>query len=188
MSGYVYLIGTPVFGWYKIGKSKTPEVRIKDLGILLPFKIHIIGIWAAKNHTLMESSLHDIYSEKRINGEWFEFSKKEVMELFNYIPSETRIFPTHMSSTSLDKFSNIDEDKKNSKKVIGVRIQKLRGDFTEKEREERKISSIAHQKMRKHLANITNYGKPYQLVCNKPHVHKKVKINIFTSICSVVDS
>ena len=41
MAGYVYLIGTPIFGWYKIGKSKTPEVRIKDLGILLPFKLHI---------------------------------------------------------------------------------------------------------------------------------------------------
>ena len=24
--GYVYLIGTPTFGWYKIGKSITPEV------------------------------------------------------------------------------------------------------------------------------------------------------------------
>jgi hypothetical protein len=27
MAGYVYLIGTPIFGWYKIGKSITPEVR-----------------------------------------------------------------------------------------------------------------------------------------------------------------
>ena len=25
--GYVYLIGTPIFGWYKMGKSRTPEVR-----------------------------------------------------------------------------------------------------------------------------------------------------------------
>ena len=31
--GYVYLIGTPVFGWYKIGKSKTPVVRVQNLGI-----------------------------------------------------------------------------------------------------------------------------------------------------------
>jgi uncharacterized membrane protein (DUF106 family) len=27
MNGYVYLIGTTTFGWYKIGKSKTPEER-----------------------------------------------------------------------------------------------------------------------------------------------------------------
>lgn len=74
--GYVYLIGTPVFGWYKIGKSKTPEIRIKDLGILLPFKIKILGVWEAQNHHLMESTLHEMYDERRINGEWFEFSKK----------------------------------------------------------------------------------------------------------------
>ena len=79
MSGYVYLIGSPTFGWYKIGKSKTPEVRVKDLGILLPFKLHIIGVWAAENHHLMETALHEMYASCRINGEWFEFSKKEAM-------------------------------------------------------------------------------------------------------------
>ena len=35
MAGYVYLIGNSIFGWYKIGKSISPEIRIKDLGILL---------------------------------------------------------------------------------------------------------------------------------------------------------
>jgi hypothetical protein len=56
MAGYVYLIGTPIFGWYKIGKSITPEIRVKDLGILLPFKIKVMAIWKAENHHLMESS------------------------------------------------------------------------------------------------------------------------------------
>jgi len=36
MIGYVYLIGSPTFGWYKIGKSRKPEIRIENLGILLP--------------------------------------------------------------------------------------------------------------------------------------------------------
>ena len=69
--GYVYLIGTPIFGWYKIGKSRTPEVRVKDLGILLPFKVEIIGVWKAVNHHLMESTLHEMYKTNKINGEWF---------------------------------------------------------------------------------------------------------------------
>ena len=69
-SGYVYLIGSPIFGWYKIGKSITPEVRIKDLGILLPFKIHVIGVWGAKNHHQLERALHEIHKDRRINGEW----------------------------------------------------------------------------------------------------------------------
>ena len=77
MAGYVYLIGTPTFGWYKIGKSSTPEVRVKDLGILLPFKLYIIGVWYAENHHLMETTLHEIYSSCRINGEWFEFTGEQ---------------------------------------------------------------------------------------------------------------
>jgi hypothetical protein len=48
MAGYVYLIGNSIFNWYKIGKSVTPEVRIKDLGILLPFKIKVMSIWKAE--------------------------------------------------------------------------------------------------------------------------------------------
>ena len=75
--GYVYLIGTSVFGWYKIGKSITPEVRIKDLGILLPFKISVICVWKAENHHLLEKTLHELYAKNKINGEWFEFTIEE---------------------------------------------------------------------------------------------------------------
>jgi len=146
MSGYVYLIGSPVFGWYKIGKSRTPEVRIKDLGILLPFKIHVLGVWKAENHHMMESSLHEIYSSKRINGEWFEFSKKEAKIMFNSIPAEARIYPTEISEHPLDKFSNVEEDTKKAKRIIGVRVQKLRGNFTPEEREAKRIAAIKKQR------------------------------------------
>lgn len=146
MSGYVYLIGTPLFGWYKIGKSKTPEIRVANLGILLPFKIKVIGIWKAENHHLLESTLHEIYNDHRINGEWFEFDKKDVYKIFDKIPKEAIIFPTDELSSVFDNFSNIDEDvrkfTKNPGKVLGVRVQKLRGDFTPEEREERKKESM----------------------------------------------
>lgn len=182
--GYVYLIGTPIFGWYKIGKSRTPEVRVKDLGILLPFKIEIIGIWKAKNHHLMESSLHEIYKDNKINGEWFEFTKKEAYEVFSSIPAETRIYPIDNREHLLDRFSNVAEDLKGSRKVLGVKVQKLRGNFTEKEREKIRDTSIEHQKMRKILKNINGYStiSRYQLACNKPYTDKKIKLNIFTSI------
>lgn len=147
--GYVYLIGTPIFGWYKIGKSRTPEIRIKDLGILLPFKIHVLGVWQAANHHLMESSLHEIYANKRINGEWFEFSKKEAYDMFNSIPAEARIYPNDVEQHPLDKFSNIVEDTKKSNRVIGVRTQKLRGNFTPEEREAKKIAAIEKHKEKK---------------------------------------
>lgn len=149
-SGYVYLIGSPIFGWYKIGKSITPEVRVTDIGVLLPFKLHVIGVWGAANHHEMERALHEIHKEKRINGEWFEFDKKEVYEkVFNAIPAETRIYPTENLTGYLDKFSNIEEDRRKYGRVLGVRIQKLRGDFTPEEREARRIASMARKKEEK---------------------------------------
>ena len=185
MEGFVYLIGSPLFGWYKIGKSKTPEVRVSNLGILLPFKLQIIGIWKAKNHSLLETTLHEKYKANAINGDWFEFTAKEAYAVFNSLPVAVRIFPIDNVSHSLDRFSNVATDTKNRQKVIGVRVQKLRGTFTTDEREEIKITSIAHQNLRKALRNITGYStrpNTFSIVCNNPYKDKKVKINTFTSL------
>lgn len=182
MSGYVYLIGNSIFGWYKIGKSITPEVRVKDLGILLPFKIKVYGIWKAENHHLMESSLHEIHSKNRINGEWFEFTSEELGRLINSIPAEAQVY---LDNT--DKFSNIDIDTKASRRVLGVRKEKLRGDFTPEERDYIRVQSIAHQKVLKIISKVSGYSdreKSFTVVCNKYQPHKDVKINIFRSILS----
>jgi hypothetical protein len=160
ISGYVYLIGSPIFCWYKIGKSKTPEIRIKDLGILLPFKINIIGIWSAADHSLLETTLHEMYKDHRINGEWFSFGRKEVYAMvFDRLPKESRYFPSENETENkfFDRFSNVEFDEgiaegrsRNKRgKVIGVRVQKLRGDFTLEEREERKIASIEEKRRKK---------------------------------------
>jgi hypothetical protein len=165
VNGYVYLIGNPVFGWYKIGKSISPEIRIKDLGILLPFKLQVVGIWQAANHHLLERTLHEVYKDRNINGEWFEFKKKEVYELFAKLPNTVRVFPAHWRPLHWDdtgdngKFSNVEYDKKDDRRVIGVRKQKLRGNFTEHEREEKRQAHIYQQQLNKELANpsIQNY-------------------------------
>ena len=156
MSGYVYLIGSPIFGWYKIGKSKTPVIRVKDLGILLPFKLHVIGVWSAKDHSLLEKTLHEIYDPCHINGEWFEFSKKDVYKVFDSIPSETCIYPTENKDHPLDRFSNIVEDTKKSKRVLGIRVQKLRGDFTLEERDAKRIAAMEQQKIKRSLKAKTS--------------------------------
>ena len=156
MAGYVYLIGSPTFGWYKIGKSITPEVRVKDLGILLPFKIHVIGVFRAEDHTLLERTLHEIYSDNRINGEWFEFTKKGVYSVFDSIPPEAVIYPVDGIKQSFDKFSNIEEDRKDSKKILGVRVQKLRGNFTDEERAERRDACIENKRKKRELQAISN--------------------------------
>jgi len=157
MSGYVYLIGSPLFGWYKIGKSKTPEIRVNHLGILLPFKIHIIGVWSAKNHSLLETTLHEKYRDQAINGEWFEFTKRGVYDVFNSLPVEARVYPIENTVHPLDRFSNIVEDTKDTskgiRKILGLKVQKLRGNFTSAEREEKRFASMAERKAKKEHKN-----------------------------------
>lgn len=155
-SGYVYLIGTPVFSWYKIGKAKDPKVRVNDLGVLLPFKINVIAVWGAANHHLLEKTLHDIYKKSKINGEWFEFTNDEVKTLIDSIPGDTRV--TDEDNFNLSSFSNIAEDMRTAKtnspyrrKVLGVKIQKLRGNFTTEEREAKRLAAIEKQKEKKRL-------------------------------------
>jgi len=136
MAGFVYLIGNSTFRWYKIGKSKTPEVRVQDLGVLLPFKIKVFGVWKAHDHTALERLLHEKYSEKRINGEWFEFNSATVAELFAYLPEEARVTDLRLST-----FSNIEEDLRKGRKVL-VRSQK-KIKLTPEAHEQKKAESMA---------------------------------------------
>ena len=102
----------------------------------------------------MESTLHDIYKANRINGEWFEFTGDDIGKIINSIPEEASVF---LDNT--DRFSNVEIDKKNSKRIVGVRVEKLRGDFTPEEREARRIASIEIQRANK-AAGLSNKGRP----------------------------
>lgn len=150
MAGYVYLIGTPIFHWYKIGKSVNPEIRIQDLGILLPFKIKVIGIWKAENHHALETELHDKYKYCRINGEWFRFEHKEVHKIFNLLPNTVRIYPTENNPDSIfAKFTNIENDCPEKHTIIYKVRKWASADMSDKERAERKRISMEAQKERK---------------------------------------
>lgn len=109
--GYVYLIGSSRFGWYKIGQSKTAEIRIKQLGILLPFKIEVFSVWMTDNPSRLESSFHQHYSDFHINGEWFSFEWNQLGEVIADDPPYfgQRVF--QKESDSLYQFSNLRDDK-----------------------------------------------------------------------------
>jgi hypothetical protein len=80
--GYVYLIGSPTFKWYKIGKANTAHIRLKNIGILLPFKIELFAIWTAWSSDA-EGRIHRQYARQRINGEWFHFGEKEILSVIS---------------------------------------------------------------------------------------------------------
>ena len=83
-----------------------------------------------------------MYNVHRINGEWFEFTKAMVDDVFYSIPADTRIYPAIDSPISLDKFSNIVQDTRDQRRVIGVRREKLRGNLTQEERDEKRRKGI----------------------------------------------
>ena len=72
--GYVYILKSQD-GYYKIGKSVTPEVRIKSLGVVLPFAIEPIHLIKAADYSSAEIMLHKKYAEQRVRGEWFALDR-----------------------------------------------------------------------------------------------------------------
>jgi hypothetical protein len=119
MAGYVYLIGNDRFHWFKIGKSKTPEVRVTNLGVLLPFKIKVFAVWKAVDHSKMEAALHEIHADARINGEWFSFSDTRVKAIYESIPREACVFWHEQQTESvLSNFSNMEKDRISTKPPI----------------------------------------------------------------------
>ena len=89
---YVYLIGSYKHKWFKIGRSSNASVRLSDLGILLPFKVHVVAVWKTEAYKALEKKLHEQYADYRINGEWFRFGKgmvKQITEDLSYLAADT---------------------------------------------------------------------------------------------------
>jgi hypothetical protein len=166
MAGYVYLIGSPSFNWYKIGKSKTPDIRIKDIGVLLPFKVEIFAIWKADNHTLVESILHEKYAANRINGEWFLFTWQEVQKLIfeDSVEMTTqnwhyRIFPG--DGTPVAAFTNILKDAAPEGKRVHLTYTKIGKEITKEalEKHDRK-GTLNHDGLQKSITKKLSSKKP----------------------------
>jgi DNA-binding MarR family transcriptional regulator len=77
--GYVYIIKSE-YG-YKLGKSKKIEDRLSLFNVKLPFKIDVVGYYMVKNMSKMETYLHKKYNHLRLEGEWFNLSKEDLLEV-----------------------------------------------------------------------------------------------------------
>jgi len=105
--GYVYLIGSRRFGWYKIGRTRYAQIRVQDLGVLLPFKIAVFAIWKTPNPDRLESYLHREFSANAINGEWFGFEWEKIHEILSLVlPFQAALIESEYSAT----YSNVHED------------------------------------------------------------------------------
>lgn len=83
-NSFIYLIHTdyPEFG-YKIGKSDTPDKRSHTIGLKMPFNVKCYRNFPVDEEYALsiEKALHDYFEHKRINGEWFNLSKRDLRNI-----------------------------------------------------------------------------------------------------------
>ncbi len=77
---YIYLIKTELEGeeFYKIGVSKAPELRLKELQTGNALDLKLIKTYQTKFGSLLEKSLHRTFSIVNKRGEWFSLNNEQV--------------------------------------------------------------------------------------------------------------
>jgi hypothetical protein len=83
--GFVYVLAAGEF--YKIGRAKRLDSRIKTLKIQLPFGLALLNAFPCEDYVLTERSLHDHLARYRVNGEWFRLPDEsaEWLGRFRYV-------------------------------------------------------------------------------------------------------
>lgn len=75
--GYIYLAKAGE-GYHKIGRSQNVEVRIREIGLQLPFPVKVLHVIPAKDMYLSERNFHEQYAHCHLNGEWFALTEDDV--------------------------------------------------------------------------------------------------------------
>ena len=77
----VYVMIDKNTGYYKIGRSINPIIRERTLQSEKP-TIDMLFNYPSTNNC--ETELHDIYSKKRVRGEWFDLSGSDLKDIKAY--------------------------------------------------------------------------------------------------------
>ena len=99
---FVYLIQNLETSKYKIGISKHPKKRLKQLQTGSGEDLKLIHIYESDDARKIETTLHNRYSPDKARGEWFNLSLSEEVIFINecskieknivYLRSEGNIF------------------------------------------------------------------------------------------------
>lgn len=120
--GYIYLIGSRTFQWYKIGKARRAHLRLSTIGILLPFKIELFAMWEAWSADA-EQRMQRKYAASRIHGEWFRFKAKELFALIEE-PQENMLL---LRNEGRIKFTNLESDSPEGTKLkVKIKIRPIK--------------------------------------------------------------
>ncbi|WP_431027416.1 GIY-YIG nuclease family protein [Lysinibacillus sp. LZ02] len=81
-AGYVYVIEESSNGYVKIGKANDPMKRVVNgLGAKSPYAIEVLHLIPTQVPLDVEKWFHTAYQKERLNGEWFQLSDAQKMEI-----------------------------------------------------------------------------------------------------------
>lgn len=80
--GFIYVIKAE--DRYKIGRSISKRSRIKTHQTSSPVEISLVFEQQVDDCVNMELELHDLFSDKRVKGEWFALDEKDLKTLSEY--------------------------------------------------------------------------------------------------------
>lgn len=77
--GYVYFLKSD--HGYKIGCTSKLDQRMKQFGVQLPFKFSVDSFVRCRDYGKLEAFLHRLLKHKRLNGEWFELTYADFVDI-----------------------------------------------------------------------------------------------------------
>lgn len=78
--GFVYLVRNHL-GHIKIGKAKNPRSRFSNLQTASSSQLELLHVIETNAMAQAESSLHAKFEKRRVRGEWFDLTPKQIEEL-----------------------------------------------------------------------------------------------------------
>jgi len=96
--GKVYLIATED-DQYKIGMTTgTVNERIEQLQVGNAKRLEFVNEFETKHFKRVERFMHNVYSAKRMEGEWFSLTEEDVANFTNNCQKGHNIFETLIQS------------------------------------------------------------------------------------------
>jgi hypothetical protein len=79
----IYLIKSIKYGCYKIGVSKNPDKRLKQLQTGNPSELELLCVYDSEIAFKIEKVLHNTFNINKEHGEWFDLSIKDEFYFIN---------------------------------------------------------------------------------------------------------
>ncbi|MFW5847331.1 MAG: GIY-YIG nuclease family protein [bacterium] len=80
----IYLIMSIDEGYYKIGISKNPQKRLKQLQTASSSKLNLIETYKSHRYSKIEKALHRLFNHGSKIGEWFDLDIVDVNKFKEY--------------------------------------------------------------------------------------------------------